>query len=227
MVKVFYFGKYDFEGKGKINSVEIEICLQDKKDGKVFTASGRVWNRTHTDCIMGGQCLDEIADNCKEIANDATFKKIYKFWTLYHLNDMHPECEHQNALGWKELAHKKITFYHYKMNRETANKQSEIEKFYKDKFLNGEAVKANADDLEILNLKYFIDTFYELKEDKAKYYTLEKTEEKTCGWVNCDEHEDGILTKACPVCGYKYGTAWKMLQIPAKDLKEIEKLFEK
>ena len=95
MVKVFYFGKHDFEGKGKANSVEIEICLQDKKDGKVFTASGTVWNRTHKDCIMGGQCLDDIANNCEEIANDATFKKIYKFWKLYHLNDMHPGTKEQ------------------------------------------------------------------------------------------------------------------------------------
>ena len=80
--KIFKFGKIDYYGTGrKINAVEIEI---EFKDG-VFTASGDIWNSKRTDIICGGQCLDEIR---KFIKND-TFKKIYRLWKLYHLNDMH------------------------------------------------------------------------------------------------------------------------------------------
>jgi hypothetical protein len=34
------------------------------------------------------------------------------------------------------------------------------------------------------------------------------------GWVRPDEHPDGLLTKPCPVCGYRYGTEWKTQPIP-------------
>ena len=33
-------------------------------------------------------------------------------------------------------------------------------------------------------------------------------------WVYPDEHPGGLLTKPCPVCGYRYGTAWKREEVP-------------
>lgn len=222
MKKKFNFGYIDFYGNGRQNKVEIEIELKPLTNGQQeFSASGSIWG--YRDIVCGGQCLDTIHEYIK---NNTLFEKIYKFWKLYHLNGMHPECEHQRALGWNEQAHEEITLYHYKMNYETLKQQKEIENKYKTKFLNGETIQATPNDLEILNLKYLLDTYYELKEDKAKYYTLEKTETKTCGWVSCNEHEKGILSKPCPVCNYKYGTAWKTMEIPANDLEEIKKLFE-
>lgn len=37
---------------------------------------------------------------------------------------------------------------------------------------------------------------------------------KTLGWLNPDEHPDGILGKPCPVCGYQYGHAWQTEEVP-------------
>lgn len=34
-------------------------------------------------------------------------------------------------------------------------------------------------------------------------------------------HEKGLLTKPCPVCGYKYGTAWLYEPLPEEVVKEI------
>jgi hypothetical protein len=34
-------------------------------------------------------------------------------------------------------------------------------------------------------------------------------------WVRPDEHPEGLLTKSCPTCGYKYGTEWKKRELPA------------
>ena len=34
------------------------------------------------------------------------------------------------------------------------------------------------------------------------------------GWLYPDEHPAGLLTKPCPVCGYKYGTEWKTEPVP-------------
>lgn len=33
-------------------------------------------------------------------------------------------------------------------------------------------------------------------------------------WARPEEHPRGVLGKPCPVCGYKYGTAWKVEEIP-------------
>ena len=44
------------------------------------------------------------------------------------------------------------------------------------------------------------------------------------GWVRPDEHPDGLMTKECPVCGYKYGTAWLKEDLPAEIIAEIEAL---
>ena len=89
MKRTFNFGKIDYYGRGrKINSVEVKVELSDKG---VFTASANIWNSKHTDCVCGGQCLDEVA---KYVKSDK-FKKIYRLWKLYHLNDMHPGTEKQ------------------------------------------------------------------------------------------------------------------------------------
>jgi hypothetical protein len=37
---------------------------------------------------------------------------------------------------------------------------------------------------------------------------------KAAGWVTPDEHPEGLLAKPCPVCGYKYGTAWNKESVP-------------
>ncbi len=34
------------------------------------------------------------------------------------------------------------------------------------------------------------------------------------GWISPREHPEGLLGKACPICGYKYGTAWKQRDVP-------------
>jgi hypothetical protein len=40
-------------------------------------------------------------------------------------------------------------------------------------------------------------------------------------WITPKEHPRGLLGKACPECGYKYGTAWLRETIPAEVKAEI------
>ena len=83
MKRTLTFGKIDYYGRGrKINLVEVKAELSDKG---VFTASATIWNSKKTDCVCAGQCLDEVA---KHVKSDK-FKKIYRLWKQYHLNDMH------------------------------------------------------------------------------------------------------------------------------------------
>lgn len=159
--RTFDFGKIDFEEVGvKRNLVTVEVGLDFHKGKWRFSASANVYNSRQTDIVCGGQCFDDIFP----YMTDEKFFKIYRLWKLYHLNDMHPECEHQRALGWEEKAKKKI----------------------------------------IVN-----------------------EEQKSAGWVRESEHPDGLLCKPCPVCGYKYGTAWCYMPIPPADLSKIKQLIEK
>lgn len=90
MKKTYEFNKIDFYGTGrKINAVSVEIELTEDN---VFTACGWIWNIRRTDCVSGGQNLDEINKFKK---NHPIFKVIYQMWKKYHLNDMHPGTEAQ------------------------------------------------------------------------------------------------------------------------------------
>jgi hypothetical protein len=48
----------------------------------------------------------------------------------------------------------------------------------------------------------------------SKMLELPGGEKKEAGWVTPDEHPEGLLEKPCPVCGYKYGSAWNKESIP-------------
>ena len=41
----------------------------------------------------------------------------------------------------------------------------------------------------------------------------------TASFTYPKDHPDGLLTKECPVCGYKYGTEWKFEEVPEDILK--------
>lgn len=45
-------------------------------------------------------------------------------------------------------------------------------------------------------------------------------------WVSPKEHKDGLLGKPCPVCKYKYGTAWLTKEVPKPVIKFLESLPE-
>ena len=232
MKKTLNFGKFDVEGTGRKENritVEIEYTEGEKKR---FSVSANVWSRKNTDIIMGGQCLDSLT----AYINDPVFNEILRLWKLYHLNDMHPECEHQNALGWKEKAKEKVTLYHWSMTREAQAEQKAAKKAAITALKCGEKFKPTIKQRFFSNLEYSLTTHTETPPaDIAKYYEPKKplfagdkghTEIKTLGWLRETEHPDGILSKPCPVCGYKYGTAWNYFPIPEKDEKIIYKILK-
>lgn len=108
------FGKHAIDSELKINEVTVELNLTGTEDKPIFSASCCVWNGSHTDCIMGGQCLDNVLPYMR---GNALFKEIVELWKKHHLNDLNagtPEqmqCirEHKDEIneedGWyiKEL----------------------------------------------------------------------------------------------------------------------------
>lgn len=246
MKKTINFGKIDYNNSGRKNcEVTIEIEIRQRGGEKTFTIDpitkehiptgkttpiynelsicGNIWNPRHTDIYCGGQCLDTIS----KYINAPLFKEIYKYWKLYHLNGMHPECEHQAAEGWTEAAKKEVELYIFTLNPETLKRQKEIEGLAIECAKRGEPFRTTTKQQYVLALNYSITTHKkELPEPQKEFYTLKKTEKKLLGWLRENEHPDGILCKPCPVCGYKYGTEWKHRDIPADVLKRIYETIE-
>lgn len=129
MEKIFAFGKIAFDGRAKINPVEVEIEIikkggeetftVDRKTGKrtvvgktpeymEFTASGSIWNRSHTDIVCGGQCLDIIAEHRNEMTSPAVFDRIYTLWKKWHLNGAHAGTPEQESVvaEWKKAGNR-------------------------------------------------------------------------------------------------------------------------
>lgn len=90
MKKVIDFGKIDFNSVGrKINRVTVDVELRNEM---FFSVCADVWNSKKTDCIVGGQCLDDIYPFLKD---NKLFKEIYRLWKSYHLNDLKPGTPEQ------------------------------------------------------------------------------------------------------------------------------------
>jgi hypothetical protein len=53
---------------------------------------------------------------------------------------------------------------------------------------------------------------------------LHRVERKHAGHMTTTEHPEGLLSKPCPTCGYKYGSEWKREDIPAATLLELDRL---
>lgn len=233
MKRKFDFGCIDYEGKGTArNRVTVEMEYKTEGDKKRFSVSASVWNVRHSDIVAGGQCLDTIAP----YIDNPVYSEILRLWELYHLNNMHPECEHQAAAGWRKKAGEKVTLYHWRMTREAMEEQKAAEKAALVALRCGETFKPTIKQRFFANLEYSLTTHTDTPPaNVAKWYEPKKplyagdkghTEIKTLGWLKETEHPDGILSKACPVCGYKYGSSWVYFPIPAEDEAIINQLLQ-
>lgn len=182
--KKFQFGKVAAYSTHKANLVEIKINLKIEDDKQiVFTATGNVWNASHTDVIQGGQCIDSVWNEYRnQLQDKALYYRIMDLWEKWHLNDLNAGCEHQRAEKWE------------------------------DKRINPKDLpkcRSNRDERGIC---------------ASWVYPLEA---KGRSFVSDDDiHADGLLTKPCPKCGYKYGSEWKYRAIEPKDLREIMQLLD-
>lgn len=191
----------------------IEMELRQEDDKEVLSVIGDV-NK-----VAGGQCRDTILEY---YGDNPLVVEICDLWEKYHLNDMNPDCEH----GINEkLAKKKITVNTYHLTIDTITQTKAIKDKIKQQILEVGTATVSPDEQLLLGLPYI--RTGNIPPNLQPYYKLEETEEKSAGWVRYTEHPDGVLCKPCPICGYKYGTAWNYRPIPEKDLTRIKELIEK
>lgn len=173
-----------------------------------------------------GQCTEAIrSGEPKQPWTREMVDKLCRIWDEWHLNDMRPYCPHQKALGWRELAGKEVTLYHYRLTRDALRKQEKAKNLAIDALKKGETFTPTSEQTKFANLPYSITTAAEISKKEAENYEPQKplfdgdkgpTEKKQLGWLYEKDHPDGILCKPCPICGYKYGTSWLTEEVPSE-----------
>lgn len=202
------------------------MCGDDRAFAKINYENGRLsisgvigptkYGNARGSC---GQCVDEIRDGRPtEGWTEEMLKAFCDIWDTWHLNDMRPYCEHQEKLGWRDIAKKEVTLYHYELKYKILKEQYKIEQMIINMAKKeGEKIQLDALQRMILNLPYSKTTYDKLKDEELEYYLPRDngaTEVRRLGWVRSEEHPEGLLGKACPICGYKYGSKWLTEKVP-------------
>ena len=193
----------------------IDIELKEDNEGRpVYTSSGN----------MRGYGCGQILDGIVEKYPSSLVKMLHGLWVRNHLNDMNAGCQHQRDML---LGNDKIILKKYILKSQYTNQKQQIKDKIMQNIQKDGITNIDKESQFILNLKFSLnDIEIELNEDILQYYDLVKTEVKSSGWVNYSTFTpSGVLGKACPVCGYKYGTGWQYRAINNDDLLLIKSLL--
>lgn len=153
----------------------------------------------------------------------ADIQQFLDYWRAWHLNNLRAGCEHQRA-AWNPAEKLQLEQYTWADRYHAARRAvesgtatpAEYEEYMKL------TPRVHAVTIEIKRVNYRTPEVAELL--AAGWIKVQKTEEKTAGWVYPESHPGGLLGKPCDVCGYKYGSAWLREEVPAD---VIEWLFSR
>ncbi len=149
--------------------------------------------------------------------------RLAQVWKDHHLNDMRAGCEHQRR-DWKP--EEKVEIVTYKLTTQAWKDQEATRKHHAAIIKRGGTVKASETELALLNLPYERHDAPDADGPGSGMYEVEKRETKAAGWVYPKEDPRGLLTKACEVCGYKYGSSWLREEVPADVIEFLRSLPE-
>ena len=163
-----------------------------------------------------GQIIDHVA-NIERLADGWTPAKLGKFievWHRWHLNDMRAGCEHQRDDGWGKESITLITpqFHTWRLVGQNSHAKPFCAKLY-----------AKVAEAALYGEIYEPKTPAEKSWFDSKVIEI-KTETKSSSLVRPQKHPKGVLTKACPICGYKYGTSRLKEEVPQDVLKFLASL---
>lgn len=251
MKKTIRVGTIEIDTGRNIRQASIFCKIEFNKDK--FSISGVVGPKSNGDALGSCGQIDMGFEHRNQKDNDKRYSDIIKpkditfapgwdaekwfdfldVWKKWHLNDMKANCEHQVGPEWEP---QDVTLYHFELNedteREVKQAKSEALKVLED----GNPFKPSKGQIKICALKGDI-TYHKAKlptelapyyQAKVKKYDWQKEpqETKSTSWLEESEHPKGYLSKACPVCDYKYGSAWKKVEVPESVIKFIDSLPE-
>lgn len=149
-----------------------------------------------------------------------SIQRLMKIWNNYHLNDMHAECEHQR-MNWNlneeiEIITFTWTTKFYNLMKKASSAEMTTSEYEEYKQIAKKVFSITTD----LNGPLYITPDAEnlLKNEMVQ---IKKKEIKQALWIPYKQHPQGLLSKPCEVCGYKYGTTWKHVDVPEEILQEL------
>lgn len=153
----------------------------------------------YSDAVGGGQSVDDlrkVIDHGRAITSRETLRAILSAWEAYHLNGMQAGCAHQGE-AWT------CTFDANAATRETARR------------IGGDPESVPPAICGTLN------GWAAIRAQFGEHpYPHRGDECYECGRNRWDEPSD-----ACPVSGYRFGTAWLYATVPADVLAKVRAAF--
>lgn len=214
------FARIEYSADGRLS---IAGTVGPKSNGDAHGSSGQF--------IMSFKEYDErgsdtLADITPAPQWDAVkVKRFFDAWGAWHLNDMRAHCEHQRGAEWD--ASRKIEVTYYGLTHDAMRARDKARELAADAAVRGEVAHLTKEQHALLALKDWFEERTSPPDADSPLsgcYEVKKRETKTAGWLRQDEHPAGLLGKPCPVCGYKYGHAWKREEVPADVLEFLRSL---
>lgn len=156
-----------------------------------------------------------------------TVERFRSVWDEWHLNDMRSGCTHQRANP--DFAPRPIEVVTYHLTREARSQRDAAREACTTAFLEGDTLSLTLTptDRALLAIKNeWKETYSPPDADSplSGCYEVSKRETKSSIWVYPHEHPLGVLTRPCPTCGYRYGSAWLYEPIPPSILDWLRSL---
>ena len=133
--------------------------------------------------------------------------RFIETWDRWHLNDMRAGCEHQRSLDTT----RKVEVVTYKLTSEALRFREQTLKEAARAALAGEGFHPTPQARALAAIDDWFKDIHQAPDADSPLsgcYEVAKREQKAVGWVTQEEHPDGMLSRPCPTCGYKYGSAW-------------------
>lgn len=218
----YYLGKTDGRGTGK-KDCEVYITWTLDEEAGTFSMCAETWLPSKRDIIEGGQMVDRAAGYFPE---DKLAARMVEVWRRWHLNHLKAGCEHQRET-WQ--SDKPLSVVEYTWSSAFCSMRTMVEQG----LLSLEEYKHYAEHVKPLTYictiglnspKYPFELVQQALDEG--WIREGKRETKLAHWVDYREHPEGLLSKPCPVCGYKYGSAWLKEELPPEVIAEIKSWAE-
>jgi len=181
-------------------------------DGTRLSITGVEGPRRNGNCYGGcGQIkLDPAA--ASEGWTAEMVEKLSQVWKAWHLNDMRAGCEHQRVASDPS---EKVEVVTYRLTDEARTQIRGLKALNLARLQAGETVTSTQDEIALLSLPRETHQAPDADGPGSGRYEVARRGTRPIGTTYPSEHPRGLLMKACPECGYQYGSTWLTEEVPA------------
>lgn len=152
-------------------------------------------------------------------------RQLIAVWKRWNLNNFRAGCEHQREMGWGketvEVVTYRLTTEALKLRRSAMTEAARAA--VAGEVANLDATSAALLDFDIGDMRY---TAPDAEGPLSGMMEVATRETRHAGFVSPNEHPLGVLSKPCPVCGYKHGSSWLREDVPDDVLEWLKSLPE-